>query len=72
LRLAAALEARVSRLPATVDEVLALLDLIGATGLHVDLGPTQVRAFVRLRDGRASGAAVALLRERLGLAPEAG
>jgi alpha-amylase/alpha-mannosidase (GH57 family) len=72
-RIGQALDRCLGDLPATARDALALLDLVRATDVRVDLGAAQVRAlawWLRARPAPSPGDDLALLRERLGIAPE--
>jgi alpha-amylase/alpha-mannosidase (GH57 family) len=72
-RLARAIEARLARLPAGAADAVALLDVARAGGVRVDLGPAQVRLlrwWDAVRPAPRPGDPLALLRERLAIAPE--
>jgi alpha-amylase/alpha-mannosidase (GH57 family) len=72
-RLAGALEARLARLPHAAGEAIAILDLVKTTEVRVDIAPAQIRALLWWRAARPSpkpGEALAVLRDRLAIAPE--
>ncbi|HYR96005.1 MAG TPA: DUF3536 domain-containing protein [Candidatus Binatus sp.] len=72
-RIAGVLEERVGALPGGAEDALALLDLAKAADVRIDLGRSQVLAFTWWHSSRPaidSDPALAVLRDRLGIAPE--
>jgi hypothetical protein len=72
-RLARALETRLGRLPEAASEAVALLDLVKATDVRIDLAPAQVRTLLWWRAARPRpepGEPLALLGDRLAIAVE--
>ena len=72
-RIADALAARLADLPGAATEALALLDLARAAGVRLDVARAQVQAlawWTAARPAPAPGDPLAVLRDRLGIAPE--
>jgi hypothetical protein len=72
-RILRALTVRIDGLPDAAAEALALLDLAKAADVRLDLGPAQIQAlrwWQVARPEALAGAPLAILRERLAIAPE--
>jgi hypothetical protein len=72
-RLARAIEARIARLPEAAGEAVVLLDVARAANVRMDLGAAQVRLlrwWDAVRPATRPGDALAILRDRLAIAPE--
>src|SRR5262245_24839938 len=72
-RLARALDARLARLPEAAAEAIAVLDLVKATEVRIDLAPGPIRTLLWWRAARpptAPGEPLAILRDRLAIVVE--